>query len=114
MKLLKQYFEIENEIYEYFGFVQQWTIFPLSDETAHYWFVDNDKCYYNLEPFSEENIEDGRHSSGVVMKKGILAKDDYTMIAIDTLCDGNRYLGIFDNEKQLKDQNLISLMMEIW
>ena len=35
------------------------------------------------------------------LPKWVYRAEDYTMISVDTQCDGNKFLAIFDNTKEL-------------
>src|SRR6185437_16489274 len=100
MQLLKDYFELERKIHEYFGYKQDWVTIPLSDETEMYWRIDGDEVYYYEEPLTEKIIEDGNYYSGTIYTQRFLSKwiyrtDDYTMISVNTHVDGNKYLMVF-------------------
>ena len=114
MKLLKDYFKLEKEIKNYFGYVEQWKAIPLSDETDMYWFIANNQCVYSDEPISlEKMLEVGPHYSFVLYgKQSIYRKDDYTMLVVDTNTDFNIFLMIFDNEKECKDPKIIEVFKE--
>jgi hypothetical protein len=36
MKLLTQYFALQKQIYEYFGYTEDWKTIPLDDSTEYY------------------------------------------------------------------------------
>jgi hypothetical protein len=107
-------FNMENElfnlhesiqsIHKYFGYEMNWCEYPIMDHTEYYWTVEGDYTVH----FSEtklEKVEDGFDDVGAEYSCDIihdvrLEKDKYTMINIDTRCDGNKYLAIFDNSKK--------------
>jgi len=125
MKLLEQYFEIQNEIYKYFEYEEDWVVIPLDSRLDCYWMVvgGDEKgaggyVTWSPEPFTKESLEDGGKTYGGpiytqrFLPKWIYRKEDYTMISIDTRCDGNKFLMIFDNSKECTDE--IMKQMNPW
>ena len=101
MEMLDQYFSLQQEIYEYFGYVEDWVVLPIDDTRDHFWKVDEKigrvtfwKKYEDLEPenYFENSIYTQRHLS-----KWVYRGEDYTMILVDTHTDGNKFLQIFAN-----------------
>jgi len=123
MKLLKDYFRLKKEIHDYFGYREDWVDIPLSDETDCYWFVTGEGhggvCVWGDEPLTEEFVRDGGIYSGPIytqrfLPKWVYRKDDYTMVCVDTQTDGNKFLMIFDNSKECKDQKVVEAYKEAW
>lgn len=110
MKLLKEYFELQKQIYEYFGYEEDWVVFPIDDSTEYYWKIcgegPRDVCFSKTK---EEVInEDGDVYENEIYTQRFLSKwvyrgKDYTMIVVDTHTDGNKFLQIFDNKKEIKE-----------
>ena len=42
MKLLDEYFKLQKEIYEYFGYVEDWKVIPIDDGRKHYWRLNGE------------------------------------------------------------------------
>lgn len=107
MKILKEYFELEKKIHEYFGYVEDWVTIPLLDQTDSYWYYDEYFVLYSSKPLTLEVVRPGKEiHSGSLYTQRFLPKwyyrgEEYTMISIDTHCDGNKYLMVFDNSKEL-------------
>ena len=115
MELLKDYFNLQQKIFDYFGYVEDWKAIPLDDSTMYYWnltqyedghgFVRFHKDKENLSPEKEEDGED--HEDEIYtqrfLPKWVYRGEDYTMICVDTRTDGNKFLRVFDNKKELKD-----------
>ena len=108
MKLLDEYFKLQKEIYDYFGYEEDWVVIPIDDATDMYWEVDEDKVTfaYSIEQLKDTDAED--YYQNEIYKQRFLPKwvysgKDYTMICVDTHTDGNKYLQIFDNAKQMKE-----------
>lgn len=113
MKLLEQYLKLQKEIYDYFGYVEDWCVIPLDDATKYYWCLNTGIirfCDANnhdeakqilLEEagdFYENETYINRH-----IGKAIFEALNYTMIIVDTHTDGNKFLQIFDNSKRIKE-----------
>lgn len=72
------------------------------------------------EPLTEEVINSGKTCySGIIFTQRFLPRWVYravgfTMISVDTQCDGNKYLMVFDNSKEQNDEALKSLWKSRW
>ena len=122
---IDKYFELANQIHEHFGYVEDWKVIPMSNETEYYWMIiDNEDgrgiCVRSDEPFTEDSIKGGnRIYSGSIytqrfLNKYVYRSEDYTMAAIDTQTDGNKFLMIFDNEKECNNNDFKKLYKEHW
>lgn len=106
MELLDGFLKNQKEIFDYFGFVEDWVVPPLDDSRKHYWQIVNDDEVL----FGEKDDviqETGNHYSNEIYKqrfynKWVYRGKDYTMIMVDTHTDGNKFLSIFDNSKEIK------------
>lgn len=113
MKLLDEYFELQKRIYDHFGYKEDWRVIPLLDGTMFSWILSQDEAgrgtlFYADIPFTVELIQSGEWYSCTIYTQRFLPKwvyraDDCTMVSIDTRTDGNKFLIILDNEKELKD-----------
>ena len=120
MKLLKEYFDIQKQVFAYFGYMEDWVTIPLSDETNMQWYLKEDghgggDVYYH-ENLNLENAG-GNFYSGHIYTQRFLPKwiyrgKDYTMISVDTQTDGNKFLMVFDNAKEVKDKEVIQALLE--
>lgn len=105
MKALKKYQEGLSEIYEYFGYVDPWEVFPIDDRTELYWELTKDTVVFGDTELEVSNVEyEGSfyYVREVDGKKNVYRGKDYTMIVVDTQTDGNVFLSIFDNGKEIK------------
>lgn len=105
MELLKQYFDLQQRIYDYFGYVEDWVVIPLDDRTEFLWYIDMNEVVY---ADKMEDFATGDYYADEIYKQRFLPKwtytaEDYTMICVDTHTDGNRFLAIFDNSKRLEE-----------
>lgn len=112
MKLLDDYFKLQKQIYEYFGYVEDWAVIPIEDSRECYWriiggdtgdvrFAETKEILLDedSEQYYENEIYTQRH-----LPKWVYRGEEYTMICVDTHTDGNKFLQIFSNDKEVKDE----------
>jgi len=120
MKLLKKYFELQEEIHNYFGYVEDWVTIPLDDSTNCYWYLTNETgdVWYSenkqslmdtiKDDFDYETMGDDIYRNSVYtqsfLPKWVYRAEYYTMICVDTEVDGNKYLQVFDNTLEIKGE----------
>ena len=102
MKLLNDYFKLEKQIHEYFGYKEGWRVIPFNDSTKYVWREGEDAVHFadSIEALESEKgncYSNERHSP-----KWVYRGADYTMMCVDTHHDGNKFLQIFDNKKEVK------------
>lgn len=102
MELLDKYFEIQEMIYDYFGYKEDWRVLPLDDKRDYLWYISDYEVLFakTLKDFEKS---DGEYYSNELYRNIIHETEDYTMIAVDTHTDGNKFLAIYDNNKRLKE-----------
>ena len=111
MQKLDEYFKLQNEIYEYFGYKEDWVVIPIDDAREYYWWTDGDieVKFAKDKQYLFDDTEDDGYSNEIYhqrfLPKYIYRGKDYTMICVDTHTDGNKFLQIFDNKKEIKDEN---------
>lgn len=112
MNCLDEYFAKKQEIFDYFGYVEDWVVIPLTDRRNFFWQLDQNEDgtgevnYHEDEEIARE--QDGNHYCDDIYTQRFLPKwvyrgADYTMICVDTHTDGNRFLAIFCNAKELNN-----------
>ena len=118
MKILDDYLKLEKEIFNYFGYKEDWKVIPLDDKRGMNWMIcgpenkNSTSVLWSPKPFTKKSIEDGKVIySGTIYTQCFLSKwvyrgKDYTMISVDTHSDGNQFLMIFDNKLECTDQAL--------
>lgn len=116
MKDLEDYFALQKKIYKYFGYIENWRVIPLDDSTDYYWrldgegsggevvFAEGDTAEAALAKMDSDN---GDYYSNSIytqrfLKKWVYRGEEYTMICVDTHTDGNVFLSVFDNNKEIK------------
>lgn len=109
MVKLNQYFKLQKEIFDHFGYQEDWCVIPLADNTEYFWYLDQDVRgggdVHFADTESELENQDGQYYVEEIYTQRFLPKwvyraDDYTMVVIDTHVDGNKFLAIFDNTKE--------------
>ena len=112
MELLDQEQTIRKQIFEYFGYNEDWRVLPLDDAREYYWHltgeVSGDSVLFAKE---EQNLFEGTMEDGYSnqiytqrhLPKWVYRGADYTMVVVDTHSDGNQFLQIFDNAKERPD-----------
>ena len=139
MKKLKDYFKLQKEIFDYFGYVEDWNVIPLEDKTDAYWsikpeHIKSDQYVYKntlyTTDYLDKHLELVKHDwnweeAGVgdycysfeiyrnrFLPKSIYEGKEYTMITVDTHVDGNKFLMIFDNSKKVDKNTNRKLKLE--
>lgn len=108
MSLLNNYFDIQNQIYKYFGYEETWRTLPINDNRQHYWCLDEHSSTIHWADSEQElTTKTGNSYSGEIYKdachlKSIYRGKNYTMVLVDTHAYGNQWMAIFDNAKEVK------------
>lgn len=105
MQLLDTHSRTVKEIHDYFGYVEDWAVIPIDDRREMFWQQDGDNIRYAADretlnsdgDYYEDTIYTQRH-----LPKWVYPGKDYTMICVDTHTDGNKFLAIFTNSKEVK------------
>lgn len=121
--MVNAYFELQEAIYKYFGYKEDWVVIPLENHLNDYWLLTGEgpgHCMWCRSPITPELIEAGNEIySGPIYTQRFLPKwvyrtELFTMISVNTQTDGNRFLMIFDNSKECTDKDLINIYEENW
>jgi len=108
-KLLDQYFDLQKQIFDYFGYVEDWREIPIDDAREYFWHLTGEGHGDGVKFAREEkNLFEGTMDDGYsneiytqrFLPKWVYRGKDYTMICVDTHTDGNKFLQIFDNAKE--------------
>ncbi len=112
MDMLDDYLALQERIFEYFDYIEDWRVLPIVDSRGMYWKLDEDSngggsvsYAESAEQLRDESLGDyyrddiytQRH-----LKKWVYRGEDYTMIVVDTNTDGNQLLRIFANKDEIK------------
>lgn len=104
MNLLDDYNEKRQAVFDYFGYKEDWVVIPLDDATECFWRLEGEGPGTVHYADSEAELEDecGNYYRSAIYTQRFLPKwvyrgADYTMVAVDTHMDGNKFLMIFTN-----------------
>jgi hypothetical protein len=119
-KIIDAYFAFEKQILDYAEYTPQWQVFPFDDKREMWWAVARDELLYSpkreqvdwalaerrYENLKGVDVKDDALYTGEICyssgTKNIFAKPDLIVIAIDTRCDGNKFLMLLDPAKEVK------------
>lgn len=111
MKLLSKFLKTQNKLFEYFGYKEDWRAIPVDSAVEYYWQIIGSetngsvKFGNSIEQLLDEAKGDYYENEIYTQRflpKWVYRGEDYTMIVVDTHCDGNKFLQIFDNSKEIK------------
>jgi len=111
MKILSEYKQKLQELYDYFGYVEPWRVFPIDDATEYFWKINGSESdgevWFADSPEQLTDEDRGDYYSNEIytqrhLKKWVYRGEEYTMIVVDTHTDGNQFLQIFDNSKEMQ------------
>ena len=113
MKLLDDYNKARQELFDYFGYVEGCVVIPIDDATEYYWYLTGEG-YGDVVQFAENKDDvvyrtDNYYENEVCTQrflKWVYRKDAFTKICVDTRTDGNKFLQIFDNSKEIARSSL--------
>ena len=109
--LITQYFELQREVHNYFGYKEDWTVIPLNDDREYFWHLlqNNDGggkvVMWDGFPSAEKTV-DGNNLyiyTQRFLPKWVYHGEEWTMVCTDTHIDGNRFLSVLDNQKEIKE-----------
>ena len=108
--MVDEFFGLEKKIHEYFGYNESWVVLPLVDHREYYWRLDGEEMggevIYHENPLTDDILAKGHEYAASVYTQRFLPKwvyrtEEYTLICMDTHVDDNKYLGVFDNSKEM-------------
>ncbi len=113
MKLLDEYNEVRQAIFDYFGHVEDYRVIPLDDARDYYWHLEGEgPGQVHFADMKEELVEQtGNYYVDEIYTQRFLDKwvyrgEQFTMICCDPQTDGNKFLRIFDNSKEILEEFL--------
>ena len=114
---IEQYFELKQEIHDYFGYEEDWVTIPLDSCVDMWWSLSGegrgdyidfsvDKPVWNEEEDAFDWNVDTHYQNSIYtqrfLPKYVYRGKDYTMISCDPHSDSNKYLSIFKNDMEMK------------
>lgn len=105
MKLLTDYFELQQKVYDHFGYKEDWVVIPLDDHREMFWILNETARFVRYAETEEKLLSDGDYYEAEIYTQRFLPKwvypaDDCTMVCADTHTDGNKFLMVFNNSKK--------------
>lgn len=109
--MFNEYFELQQKIFDYFSYVEDWKVIPLVDHREYYWTLkgqddDGEVVYYEKPITASVLLSEEYYAASIYtqrfLPKWVYRADDYTLICMDTHTDGNKFLGVFDNSREIK------------
>ena len=107
MEIIKNYNNALQAIYDHVGFVEDWVVCPIDDQTDMYWCIDGDFCRFasTEEDVRDEEDEGGYYEDSIYKQrfydKYVYEGEEFTMVFCDTHTDNMKWFRIFDNEKRI-------------
>ena len=125
MELLDRYFHLQQEIYTYFGYEENYRVIPLDDLTNAYWMLEQREdgggfVLWSTKALTARTIRAGTniYSASIYtqwfLPRWVYPGADYTMVCADTHTDQNKFLMIFTNSKRCEDAALLDLYRQRW
>jgi hypothetical protein len=119
MELLDQYLSLQQQIFDYFGYVEDWAKIPIDDRREYQWSLNQNRngsdtviwgadlsaSTYDSDDYYLDPIYTQRH-----LPKWVYRGSEYTMICVDTGTDLNRVLAIFSSAKERSRETVEHLM----
>ena len=117
MKLLDEYFSIQRQLFEYFGYEENWRVIPIDDCRGSLWSTDGTTVVRfadKIEDFATGNYYENEIYTQRHLPKWVYRGEEFTMIVVDTHTDGNKFLQIFNNKLELTHNETDRLVDEYW
>ena len=102
---LNEYFSLQAEIHKYFGYEEQWRVFPIEDSRKYFWRLDGQEVVEFADTEEELRNQTDNYFSNEIwhhrhLDKAVYAGPECTAVVVDTHTDGNSFLQVFDNSKR--------------
>jgi hypothetical protein len=122
---IERYFDARKSLHAAFGYVEDWAVIPMDDQRDAFWCVvggeaHGGKVYWSDQAFEDMDIALGKDLySGPIytqrhLPKWVYRANGYALISVDTECDLNRCLFVFDERKECKDKDILRKLKEHW
>ena len=111
MKVIDEYLRLQKEIFEYFGYTEDWVKIPIDDARELYWRIIGSETNGSVQFSSDKTFQDENQLyeneiyTQRFLSQWVYRGKDFTMICVDTHTDGNRFLQIFDNSKEQPNES---------
>ena len=124
-RMLDRYVTLQQEIFAYFGYEEDWRCIPLDDHSGAFWMLEQREDGHGFVawsdvPFTEEGIREGDalYSASIYTQRflpqWVYPGAEYTMVCTDTHTDQNKFLMIFTNSKRCEDATFLAHYKRCW
>ncbi len=114
--IIKAYQDAEQTIFDHVGYVEDWRRLPLEISTGRYWAVDDNEdswCrsakskddlekWLKTDDFGDMEVYEDEIYTQRHLRRWVYRGPEFTMVCVDTHCDGNQFLRIFRNDMEVK------------
>lgn len=120
---IDQYFSLGRAIHEAFGYRENWCVIPLDDRRSEHWMLvggDDGTCVWSPDPLTIASVKDGKtiYSGSIYtqrfLKKWVYRTTAHVLVSVDTMTDGNKFLMIFDADKECTDEAVHEAWEKRW
>ena len=104
MDALDKYLELQQAIYDYFGYKEDWVAIPMEDRRDMTWQITNGEGHGGQVSHWKPGEKDFYVNSIYTQRflpKWVYRGEEYTMICVDTHSDGNKFLAIYTNKLEV-------------
>ena len=111
MELIKNYQEALQAVYDHVGLEEDWVVCPLDDRTEMVWGLTDDSVYYakKIEDFDGGDYYQDDIYTQRFYPKHVYRGEDFTLVFCDPHVDGMKWWRLFDNKKELTEEQLEEL-----
>lgn len=109
---VQNFFTAEDKLLNYFGYSYGSHIYHPESALHYYWVVIRHSVIFSDIPFTAESIEsEDKIYKEEISLNDLYRKGHYTGIPVNT-CTGDNAFMIFDNKKECKDPEILSILKE--
>jgi hypothetical protein len=109
MRQLDNYNKAQQELFDYFGYVENWVSIPVEDSREYFWTLYGEgPGHVEFAATSADllNKDEGNYHEEEIYTQRFLPKwvyrgEEYTMISVLGSTDGNKFLRIFSNSREM-------------
>ena len=108
LELIENHNQATQSLYDHVGFVEDWVVLPIDDQTDMYWIVNEIAKWVRYGETKEILFSNGDYYQNQIYTQRFYEKWVYrgellTMVMVDTRIDGNKFFQFFDNAKEIKE-----------
>ena len=103
---INNYFELQDKIYKYFKYEEDWCVIPIDDCREYCWQIVGYGVKFWPPDKKDEVYENSMYAQNF-SNKWVYRGKDLTMICCNTHTDGNKFLCIFSNNLEIERGELL-------